>query len=158
VQRPSPHRVAIPHLLQGKRCSETAVKILGRSNGRIKSPFESLLRSLATRPPPHSITISHLLQANQLAETPIKIWGRSNGRIKSYGSFKPGLWFGAQRPQPHRVAIPHVLEVKTASGNPCKNFRVIQRSDQKLWPFRTGNLVWSVETFASPSSHSTYTQ
>jgi hypothetical protein len=27
---------------------------------------------------------------------------------------------------------------KTASGNSCKNLREIQRSDQKLWPLRTG--------------------
>jgi len=33
----------------------------------------------------------------------------------------------------------------------------IKRSDQKLSPFRTGNLVWSGETSASPSSHSTST-
>jgi len=35
---------------------------------------------------------------------------------------------------------------KTTSGNFCKNLRAIQRSDQKLWPFRTRTLVWSAET------------
>jgi hypothetical protein len=34
---------------------------------------------------------------------------------------------------------------------------VIQRSDQKLGPFRIGTLVWSYETSASPSSDSTST-
>ena len=35
--------------------------------------------------------------------------------------------------------------------------REIQRSDQKLGPFRTGTLVWSDETSASPSTDSTST-
>ena len=35
--------------------------------------------------------------------------------------------------------------------------RAIQRSDQKLWPFRTGTLVSSDDTSASPSSNSTST-
>jgi len=43
------------------------------------------------------------------------------------------------------------------SGKYCNNLREIQRSDQKLWPFRTGTLVWRVETSASPSSGSTST-
>jgi hypothetical protein len=46
---------------------------------------------------------------------------------------------------------------KTDSGTSCKNLTAIQRSDQKLWPFRTGTLVSTVETSASPSSDSTYT-
>jgi hypothetical protein len=33
--------------------------------------------------------------------------------------------------------------------------RAIQRSDQKLWPFRTGTLVLTVETSGSPSCDST---
>jgi hypothetical protein len=37
---------------------------------------------------------------------------------------------------------------KTASANSCKNLRAIQWSDQKLWPFRTGTLVSTVETSA----------
>jgi len=45
----------------------------------------------------------------------------------------------------------------TASGNSCKNLRAIQRSDQKLWPFRTGTLVSSDETSTSPGSDSTST-
>jgi hypothetical protein len=40
---------------------------------------------------------------------------------------------------------------KKVSGNSCKNLMAIKRSDQKLWPFRTGNLVCSEETSASPS-------
>jgi hypothetical protein len=43
---------------------------------------------------------------------------------------------------------------KTASGNSCKNLREIQRSDQKLWPFRTGTLVRRDEPFTLPSSDS----
>jgi hypothetical protein len=35
--------------------------------------------------------------------------------------------------------------------------REIQRSDQKLWPFRTGTLVAGDDTSASPSSDSTST-
>jgi len=46
---------------------------------------------------------------------------------------------------------------KTASGNSCKNLRAIQRSDQKLWPFRTGTRVSSDKTSDSPSSDSTCT-
>jgi len=46
---------------------------------------------------------------------------------------------------------------KPASSNSSTILRVIQRSDQKLWPFRTGTLVWSDETSASPSTDSTST-
>jgi len=46
---------------------------------------------------------------------------------------------------------------KPASGNSSAILRVIQRSDQKLGPFRTGTLVWSDETSASPSGVSTST-
>jgi hypothetical protein len=46
---------------------------------------------------------------------------------------------------------------KTASGNSCKILREIQRSDQKLWTFRTGTLVAGEDTSASPSSDSTST-
>jgi hypothetical protein len=34
---------------------------------------------------------------------------------------------------------------KTATGNSYKILRVIQRSDQKLWPFRTGTLVGAMK-------------
>ena len=44
---------------------------------------------------------------------------------------------------------------KTASGNSSIILRSIQRSDQKLWPFRTGTLVWNDKTSASTSSDST---
>jgi hypothetical protein len=46
---------------------------------------------------------------------------------------------------------------ETASGNSCKNLRAIQRSNQKLRPFRTCTLVSSSETSASPSRDSTST-
>jgi hypothetical protein len=36
-----------------------------------------------------------------------------------------------------------------ASGNSCKNLRAIQRSDQKLRPCRTGNLL----SRAKPQPH-----
>ena len=42
-----------------------------------------------------------------------------------------------------------------ASRNSCKYLSVIQRSDQKLWPFRTVILMWRDQTFTSPSSDST---
>jgi hypothetical protein len=41
---------------------------------------------------------------------------------------------------------------KKTFENSSKILRGIQRSDQKLWPFRTGILVSSDETSASPSS------
>jgi len=46
---------------------------------------------------------------------------------------------------------------KTASGNSCKFLREIQRSDQKLWPFRTGTLVARDDSSASRNSDSTST-
>jgi hypothetical protein len=46
---------------------------------------------------------------------------------------------------------------KTTSGNSSRILRVIQRSDQKLWRFRTGTLVSSDETSSSPSRDSTST-
>jgi hypothetical protein len=46
---------------------------------------------------------------------------------------------------------------KTASGNSCKILREMQRSDQKLWPFRMGTLVAGDDTSASPRSDSTST-
>jgi hypothetical protein len=46
---------------------------------------------------------------------------------------------------------------KTASGNSCKNLRVIPRSDQKLWPFRTATPVSSEETSSSLGSDFTFT-
>jgi hypothetical protein len=63
----SAHRVAIPHLLHGKRRPETPVKIRGRSRGRIKSygPYESVRWSRAQRPPPHRAAIPLLLQGKR---------------------------------------------------------------------------------------------
>jgi hypothetical protein len=99
----SAHRVAIPLLLQGKRCPQTPVKISGRPIGGIKSygPFEPLLWSRAKSPLPHRVANPHLLQGKWRPETPVKFWGRSNSRIKSYGPFELGLWSRAQRPLPH---------------------------------------------------------
>jgi len=68
--------------------------------------------------------------------------------------FETVLCSRVTRHPPHRVAI---TTRKTASGHSCKNLREIQRSDQKLWPFRTGTLVSSDETSASQSSDSTST-
>jgi hypothetical protein len=44
--------------------------------------------------------------------------------------------------------------MKTASGNYCKTFMAIQRSDQKLWPFSTVVPVWSDKTSYSSSRDS----
>jgi len=46
---------------------------------------------------------------------------------------------------------------KTASRNSYKKLREIQRSDQKLWPFRTVTMVSSDEPSSSPSGDSTST-
>jgi hypothetical protein len=74
--RPNPpHRVAIPHQPQRKWALKTLVKLLGRSNGRIKSygPFEPLLSSSATRPPPHRQAIPHLHERKWHPETLVKL-------------------------------------------------------------------------------------
>jgi hypothetical protein len=75
VSKPPPHRVAIPHLLQGKQRLETLLKICARSNRRIKSygHSELVLRSVATTPPPHRVAIPHLLQGKQRSKTFLKI-------------------------------------------------------------------------------------
>jgi hypothetical protein len=44
--------------------------------------------------------------------------------------------------------------MKTASGNNCKTFMAIQRSDQKLGPFSTVIPVWSDKTSYSSSKDS----
>jgi hypothetical protein len=46
---------------------------------------------------------------------------------------------------------------KMVSGNSCKILRTIQRSNQKLWTFRTGTMVAGDDTSASASSDSTST-
>jgi hypothetical protein len=47
--------------------------------------------------------------------------------------------------------------LKTASGNSIKSLIAIQRSNQKLWPFRTVTLAWRDQTSSSPSIDSTST-
>jgi hypothetical protein len=76
---------------------------------------------------------------------------------QSYGAFETVLWSGATRPPPHLVAIPHLLQGKQRPETLLKFWRVIQRSDQKLWPFRMGTMVWNDKTSASTSSNSTST-
>ena len=51
----------------------------------------------------------------------------------------------------------HIYSKEKASANSLENFRVIQRSDQKLWLFRTGILVWSDETSGTSRCDSTCT-
>jgi hypothetical protein len=43
---------------------------------------------------------------------------------------------------------------KTGSGNYCKTFRAIQRSDQKLWRFSVVIPVWGDKTSSSSSRDS----
>jgi len=43
---------------------------------------------------------------------------------------------------------------KRASGNSSKSLTAIQRSDQKLWPFRTVTQAWCDQTSSSSSIHS----
>jgi len=40
---------------------------------------------------------------------------------------------------------------KRASGNSSNSLTAIQRSDQKLWPFRTVTQAWRDQTSSSPS-------
>ena len=47
---------------------------------------------------------------------------------------------------------------KRASGNFSKSLTAIQRSDKKLWPFRTVTQAWHDHTSSSPSIHSSSTQ
>ena len=46
---------------------------------------------------------------------------------------------------------------KRASGNSSMSFTGIQRSNQKLWPFRTVSLAWRDQTSSSPSIDSSST-
>src|SRR3990172_5217936 len=134
--RHPPHRVSIPHPLYGNGHPETPVKFRSRSNGRIKSydPYEPLLLPGSTRHPPHRVSIPHPLYGEGHPETYVKFRSRSNGRIKSYGPYEPLLFPGATRVPPPRVSIPNPPYRKRASGNSCKIWIAIQRSDQKLWP------------------------
>src|SRR3972149_2868782 len=90
-------------------------------------------------------------------KTPVKFKSRSNGGIKSYGPYEPLLLPGATRVPPHRVSIPNPPYRKRASGNSCKIWIAIQRSDQKLWPLRIVTLAWLYQPSSSPSIDSTST-
>jgi hypothetical protein len=46
---------------------------------------------------------------------------------------------------------------KRASGNSSKSLTWIQRSNQKLWPFRTVSQAWHDQTSSSPSIDSSPT-
>jgi hypothetical protein len=46
---------------------------------------------------------------------------------------------------------------KRASGNSSKSLTGIQRSNQKLWPFRTVSQAWRDQTSSSPSIDSSST-
>jgi len=77
--------------------------------------------------------------------------------MKSYGHFEPLLKRGATRPHHHRVSIPHPLLAKGHPENSSKSLTAIQRSDQKLWPFRTVTQAWRDQTSSSPSIDSSST-
>jgi len=97
-----------------KRPPETTVKLLARSNGRIKryGPFQLLFRSGETRPPIHRVGIPSVIQGKQPPETSVKLSWRSNGRIKSDGPFELLFWSGATTPPIHWVGIPSVIQGK----------------------------------------------
>src|SRR4030043_425860 len=90
-------------------------------------------------------------------ETLVKLRSRSNGRIKSYGPYEPLLLHGANTVPPHRVSIPNPPYRKRASGNSCKIWIAIQRSDQKLWPLRTVTLARRDQRSSSPTIDCTST-
>ena len=87
-----------------------------------------------------------------------KLESRSNGRIKSYGHFEPLLKPDTTRPHHHRISIPHPVHAKGHPENSSKSLVAIQRSDQKLWPFRTVTRAWRDQTSSSPRIHSSSTQ
>jgi len=103
-------------------------------------PFsgDALVRS--TRHPRHRVGIPYIPHENQPLETPVKILAWSNGRIKCYGPFEPILKVGDQTS--FSLTDSTATPTKTASGSPCKHLNVIQRSDQKLWPFWPNTQGW----------------
>jgi len=146
------HRVSIPHPLHGKGHPETPVKLSSRSNGRIESygPLEPSIKPGSARTHHHRVSIPHPLHVKVHPETPVKVSSRSNGRIESYGlSTRPS---SLARPdliiKEYRSLI---TPWKRASGNSSKSFIAIQRSDRKLWPFRTVHPAWLDQTSSSPS-------
>jgi len=103
-------------------------------------PFWADTQVRPTRHPRHRVAISYQTQGKQPLETAVKFWERSNSRIKRYGPLEPILKVADKTSSllnSDSIAYP----IKTTSGNPCKNLSVIQRSDQKLWPFSADTLV-----------------
>jgi len=141
AQKPQPHRVAIPHLLQGKRCPH----------------FEPALWSRAKSPWSDRVVIPFLLQGKQRLETLVKIWGRSNDWIKSDGPFELVLWSRAKRTPPHRVAIPHLLQGKRRLETCVKIWGRSNGRINSCGPFEPVLSFWSAETCTSLSSDCTST-
>jgi hypothetical protein len=118
--------------------------------------LEPVLLSRATRPPPHRVAIPHVLQGKQLPETPLKFEG--DPTVGSKVMPLSNRYSSLERRDLRLTEYDSTsTRRKTASGKSCKNLKAIQRSDEKLWPFRTGTMVSSDETTASPSSDSTST-
>jgi len=156
--RPPPHRVWIPHPLNGKRASENSSKILVTIQRRIKSygPFEPFLLPGATRPRPHRVSIPHPLYGKGHPQTRKILIAIQQSDQK--------LWLVrtvtlAWRDQ--TSSLPSIDSTSTiwkrASGNSCKILIAIQWSNQKLWPVRTVTLAWRDQTSSSPSIDSTST-
>ena len=108
-------------------------------------PFSTVFRSGATRPPIHRVGIPLVIQGKRPPETSVKLSWRTNCRIKSYGPFQ--LYSGVERQDLLLIEQGfHWNTSKTASGNYCKTFMAIQRSDQKVWPFSIFIPVWTDKT------------
>jgi hypothetical protein len=125
--RPPPHRVWIPHPLNGKGASENSSKSLVTIKQRIKSygPFEPLLLPGATRPRPHRVSIPHPLYGK---------WHPQNHKILiAIQRSDQKLWLVrtvtlAWRDQ--TSSSPSIDSTSTiwkrASGNSCKSLIAIQ--------------------------------
>jgi hypothetical protein len=83
----------------------------------------------------NELGIPWVLQGERPPKTTVKLWGRSNDRFKSYGPFQLLFRSGATRPPLQRVRDSIGTSRKTSFGNYYKTLSVVQRSDQKLWPF-----------------------
>jgi hypothetical protein len=155
--RPTPHRVAIPHLLQGKQRpnSSKILKVIQWSNQKF-GPFEPVRWSGPRRPPPHRVAIPHLLRktASGNSSKNLREIQRSDQKLMP---FRTGTLVRGDETSTSPSSDSTSIPLKTASRNSCKKWMTIQRSDQKLWPFQTGILVRHDEPSASPSSDSTFT-
>jgi hypothetical protein len=130
----SSHSIAIPMKLASGNPFKSLSTI--QRSGQKLLPFWADTQVRPTRHPRHRVAIPQLPQAKHPLETPVRIWARSNCRIKSYDPFELILKAGDQTSSSlnnDSITYPR----KTASREPCKNLRVIQRSDQKLWPLET---------------------